>query len=195
MPKGIYKRSKETLERIKTQGFKKNKAPWNKGKKTGIIPKTAFKKGHKVSQKIREKMRIARKGHNVSTKTREKISKSKIGKKRMDISKENHFKWKGGRNINIKGYILIHNPSHPCRDCKNYVLEHRLVIEAQIGRYLTSKEVGHHINEIKDDNRPKNLMAFKSQSIHMCFHKNPLSVKSSDIIFDGRKVKSSSQML
>ena len=28
--------------------FKKNNIPWNKGKKTGIIPKTAFKKGHQA---------------------------------------------------------------------------------------------------------------------------------------------------
>ena len=33
------------------------KTPWNKGKKTGLIPKTAFKKGFKHSEKSKEKMK------------------------------------------------------------------------------------------------------------------------------------------
>ena len=38
--------------------FKKGMIPWNKGKKTGLIPKTAFKKGEHFSQSTEFKKRF-----------------------------------------------------------------------------------------------------------------------------------------
>jgi len=93
--------------------------------------------------------------------------------------------WKGGK-IKREGYIFIHQPNHPFCNNQSYIQEHRLVIEKQIGRYLKSKEESHHLNEIRDDNRPKNLMAFTSKSAHQRFHKNPNNVKPNEIVFDGR---------
>ena len=64
--------------------------------------------------------------------------------------------WKGGRTRQLTGYILIYKPNHPSAH-RGYVLEHRLVMERHLGRYLKSWEIIHHRNGIKDDNRLENL--------------------------------------
>lgn len=107
------------------------------------------------------------------------------GKKYPQFSRENSSKWKGGKRFN-RGYIQIYKPEHPF-SCYGYVLEHRLVIEKQIGRYLNPFEHCHHLNKNKDDNRPENLMTFISNSTHRRFENNK-PVKPSEIIFDGRTV-------
>jgi len=79
--------------------------------------------------------------------------------------------WKGGKSKRENGYVLIWKPKHP--QAKNgYVLEHRLVMEKKIGRYLKSKEVVHHINEKKDDNRIENLRLFENNGKHRNYHKH-----------------------
>jgi len=57
-------------------------------------------------------------------------------------------------------------------------MEHRLVMENKIGRYLTENETVHHINGVKDDNRPENLMLFSGNGEHISFHNaNLLALK------------------
>lgn len=76
-------------------------------------------------------------------------------------------KWRGGRLKKTNGYIIVQSPDHPFRCVDGYVLEHRLVMEKKLGRYLTVNEVVHHINGIKDDNRIDNLIIFNNQSAHV----------------------------
>ena len=61
------------------------------------------------------------------------------------------------RHKTSKGYVLVKCYSHPFASKRHYVLEHRLIMEQMIGRYLLPSEVVHHKNGIKDDNRPENL--------------------------------------
>jgi len=66
--------------------------------------------------------------------------------------------WKGGKINNGQGYVWFHSPGHPNRTNGKYVLEHRLVMEQIVGRYLRRDEIVHHLNGIKNDNRPENLV-------------------------------------
>ncbi len=81
-------------------------------------------------------------------------------------------KWVGKlKNSGIRkhssGYIEIYSPNHPYKSVRKAVLQHRLVIEKSIGRFLKPNERVHHINGIKNDNRIKNLKLFKNQSDHI----------------------------
>jgi HNH endonuclease len=60
------------------------------------------------------------------------------------------------RRTNDKGYLEVWYPEHPSNK-DGYVLEHRLVMEKWLRRYLHSEEVVHHVNENKKDNRIENL--------------------------------------
>jgi hypothetical protein len=70
-------------------------------------------------------------------------------------SGSNNPRWIGGRRY-FQGYYMVYSPGHPSA-CKNYVLEHRLVMEKHIGRFLKTEEAVHHKNHNKADNRIENL--------------------------------------
>ncbi len=79
---------------------------------------------------------------------------------------KNHA-WKGGRNTDKAGYILIHCPSHPHATAGGYVREHRLVMESLLKRHLEPGEVVHHKNGNNSDNRPENLLLFVNNATHL----------------------------
>ncbi len=95
------------------------------------------------------------------------ISKKKIGMAQIG----NKHPWKGGVSTK-EGYTFIFFPDHPFAGQNKYVSEHRLIMESFIGRYLTPKEVVHHINGIRDDNRIENLILFANDSEHTNYHNN-----------------------
>lgn len=78
-------------------------------------------------------------------------------------------KWRGGRLVGPGGYVLIYAPDHP-NNCKGYVQEHRLVMEAHLGRYLKPTECVHHFNHDRQDNRLENLELMNSWAEHQRRH-------------------------
>lgn len=83
---------------------------------------------------------------------------------------EHNPMWKGGRFITKYGYVRIKKYDHPFANTKNYVFEHRLVMEQHLGRYLLPFEKVHHINGNRSDNRIENLQLLESQSRHAHMH-------------------------
>jgi len=75
----------------------------------------------------------------------------------------NHPCWKGGRRYTTNGYVLVYAPNHPRAHKKSKcVFEHILVWEKTHGKPLPPNYQIHHLNGIKDDNRPENLVAVPS---------------------------------
>lgn len=131
-----------------------------------------------VSQETRDKISAARKGKSLSSEHRAAIAKAGMGKRpteetRIKLSESkkgtNHPRWCGNRRKTKSGYIEIRIPQHPNAGAFGFVLEHRLVMENNLGRYLSKEEKVHHINGVRDDNRIENLKLI-SQSEHAKIH-------------------------
>lgn len=90
----------------------------------------------------------------------------------------NNSNWRGGRTTH-EGYALIYKPGHHRARANGYVPEHILIAEKKLGRRLRyfgpshpDSEIVHHVNGVKDDNRPENLMVV-SPAEHADLHRGP----------------------
>ncbi len=119
-------------------------------------------KNHKHPMKGKRHSLESKKKNAESQKKRAKIHPNSY------LRGEKHQFWNGGKT-HAHGYVLV-LAKHPKADMYGKVREHVLVIEKQLGRYLTKDEKVHHINGIKDDNRLENLQLFPSQSEHLKEH-------------------------
>ena len=132
-------------------------------------------KGFKMSEEHKLRISQAKKGTPLSAEHRKNLIGKNFGntpwnkgKKCPNLSKEQHYKWRGGK-FTSGGYIAVYCPNHPHPKFGNYVYEHRLVMEKQIGRFLTPSAIVHHKNGVKHDNRIENL-ELMNKSEHNMIH-------------------------
>lgn len=159
------------------KGFKHSEETKLKQKLSGL--------GRQASEETRKKMSEAKKGKEPWNRgvPHTEIAKQKMGNSHKgllvgelnpmfgrNMSRENNPAWKGGRIGSGAGYMWVLKPEHPFANKSGYIFEHRLIMEKELGRYLTLEEVVHHENEIKDDNRIENLKLFSSKSEHVKYH-------------------------
>ena len=111
---------------------------------------------------------VCRKGHGLGRKLSEG-TKEKMRRSSPRLKGKDNANWKGGVTKDSNGYILIWQPDHPRANIGGYIKRAHLVVEKKIGRYLYPREITHHENEIKDDDRPENIKVTthsKHRSIH-----------------------------
>lgn len=78
---------------------------------------------------------------------------------------------RGGWGLSSDGYLSRWDPSSPHARSKGRVPAHVLVAATALGKPLPRGAVVHHVNEVKTDNRPSNLVICQSQAYHMLLHK------------------------
>lgn len=94
--------------------------------------------------------------------------------KKIDNKMHNHPCWNGGKYVSPDGYNHIYldsqNPFYSMANVRGYVLEHRLIMAKHLGRCLLPREVIHHKNGKRDDNRLENLELVDNAGEHIINH-------------------------
>lgn len=142
-----------------------------------LLGKESPMKGKRRSKEFREKCRIRQTGIKLSEKTKQKMSLAHRGDKNYFFGKKHteetknklkKINWKGGKVFDKKnGYMLIYDLNSKLKN--KYIPEHRLIMEKHLGRKLKSKEIIHHINENRLDNRIDNLQ-ITTRAEHLKIH-------------------------
>lgn len=130
-------------------------------------PEVRLKLSIAAKNRLKNKENHPMYGRNHSDESKIMMSIHRVGKYRGEKS----VNWHGGTHISKDGYKYIYSPYHPYSTKSGYVLEHRLVMEKHIGRFLNKKEVVHHIDTNRLNNSIDNLELIDGSGKHlMRFH-------------------------
>jgi hypothetical protein len=111
---------------------------------------TILKKGY-VKGKPRKYIR----GHNPSTPP--------------ILKGEKNPRW-NGRRTKKTGYPAFYCPEHPRADMLGYVIEHIVIAEKALGKYLPSQAVIHHADENIENNSNSNLVICENRAYLLYLH-------------------------
>jgi len=82
-------------------------------------------------------------------------------------SGEGHPHWGGGLTLRKGYWYQWVGRDHPMAGKNGYVLVHRLVMSAMVGRHLLPGEVVHHRDGDPQNNEPENLALFPNNAAHL----------------------------
>jgi hypothetical protein len=85
---------------------------------------------------------------------------------RRTLTGPEHPRYRTGMSHDVFGYRTLSSMVHGADYGRR---EHQVVAEKMLGRPLASGEVVHHINGVRDDNRPANL-AVMTRAEHVRVH-------------------------
>ena len=96
-----------------------------------------------------------------------------------------HHNWKGGR-IRSSGYVFVHRSDHARANRDGYVREHILVWEEAHGKTLPKGWIVHHLNGIKDDNRPINLLGLPNKKHYLVLQAKAKRIQELEALLNGQ---------
>lgn len=138
--------------------------------------KSAYQIG-KLLSISRDAVFKALKAYDIPRRSVQEATRLAFDQGRVDLThaakREKSGNWKGGRVKRGGGYIALLLPQHHRANKEGYVLEHVVVWEEHNQRLLPDGWVIHHLNGIKDDNRPENLVGLPNKR-----HVNVLKAKA-----------------
>lgn len=122
---------------------------------------SAFAKNQKMCRQCR-KERYAINNYSAGKRCRDcnkpQVNTAMTGQCNQCRAAEKRRNAKETRYINAQGYaVLTGHYDHPNRQQRGQILEHVFVMAQKLGRPLVTGENVHHINGVRDDNRPENL--------------------------------------
>lgn len=177
------------IKTLKKFGLSPKARTWNKRRKTNF-PQLQDRAWLEEQLKTRTMLNIAKslgtssgnvsdhvKRHGLRSPHYNRIEATKIGMKKAWPNGrfgKDAANWRGGRSMggSKMAYVMIYSRDHPFCDGDGYVMEHRLIMEDHLGRYLLQEELVHHKNGIKNDNRIENLELVPSRGEHLRIHFN-----------------------
>lgn len=124
--------------------------------------------GQRTSTEIAAQLGIAPR-HVRKIWTRHNLPRPNVGAQR---NARNH-QFREGRRITHNGYAVVTAPiGHPYaraygKRTAGIILEHRLVLEQKLGRYLLPEETVDHIDGLQLHNHPDNLRLFGTNKEHL----------------------------
>lgn len=104
----------------------------------------------------------------------QKFNESRLGRK---------YNSGGGRGA---GYILVYLPNHPHATKRGVVREHILVWEQAHSKPLPKGWIIHHLNGVKDDNRPRNLVALPNKKHYLVLQAKAKRIQELEAVLNGQ---------